>query len=192
MDKKILATGFDRFGYDKKPNPSSEIVLPALNREYPDIIETRILPTVFGEASRDVEQFVEEINPVAVVMFGMAPGRFIRIERFARNWRSNVLVPDNRGKRGIGLINIEGPAMLSSTLPAKDLHATLKNSIDTRPVLSVNAGSFVCNATMYEVLRSTQNAHIPIGFIHIGNNLETPTIERAAVAIVNAIAHLVV
>jgi pyroglutamyl-peptidase len=187
MNKKLLITGFDRFGPAKRANPSSEIVLPALERAYPDTVETRILPTVFGEAPKLVADAIEEIDPAAIILFGMAPGRHVKIERFARNWRSNVLTPDNDGSRGIGRLNREGPAKLHSTIPADELYASLHGNIAAPLKLSTDAGRFVCNATMYETLLATRAKNIPVGFVHIGNHLDRQTIEQAAVAIVDVV-----
>ena len=187
----MFITGFDRFGPAKTVNPSSEFVLPAVKHAYPDLVETRVLPTVFGEASEIIVSTLEQIDPAAIILFGVAPGRQVKIERFARNWRLNLLIADNAGSRGFGRIRRGEAGKLSSTLPINELYSDLQGSLDAPVKLSADAGSFVCNATMYDTLANARARDIPAGFIHVGDQLDRQTVEQAAVAAVQVVGRSV-
>lgn len=185
---KVLVTGFDRFGHLKRPNASSEIALPAIEQEYGELVETLVLPTARDIAAEQLSAAIEDINPVAVVMFGISAGRKVRLELRAKNVGFNVLVPDNNGVRKFGRIDNDGPKNLASTLPLDDIYARLKAShVPTR--FSSDAGTFICNEVMYKALQHTDSSQgeslIPTGFIHLGNGLHDQLVEEASLLVVD-------
>lgn len=188
MTEKILATGFDRFGHLKRPNRSSEIALPAVKEKYADLVETLILPTSRKLAAEQLLVAINEIQPAAVVMFGISGGRGVRLEKQAKNRRFNVLIPDNDGNRAVGKIDPRGPKSYESTLPLDDLYERLNE--ENVPVrMSADAGAFVCNELMYKALQHT-NEHnsdsvLPTGFVHFGNGLSDQLLEEASLLVVD-------
>ena len=187
---KILVTGFDRFGYKKRPNRSSELALPAVHEAYGELVETLILPTAHDVAALQLTKAIEEIDPAAVVMFGISAGGRVRLERRARNLRLSLLIPDNEGVRRAGRIDPTGPMAYDSTLPLGGIYERLVQA-GVPVTMSRDAGTFVCNEVMYGALHhdATQSSGmvIPTGFIHFGNGLRDQFVEEAAVGIVDEI-----
>ena len=185
---KVLVTGFDRFGYLKRPNASSEIALPAIKERYGDLVETLILPVARDVAGEQLIEAIKDIDPVTVAMFGISAGSKVRLERRAKNNRFNVLFPDNQGVRKIGRIDSRGPMSLDATLPLDDIYRRLQES-DIPVKLSNDAGSFICNEVMYRALHHADSTKerrvIPTGFIHLGNGLSDQLIEEASLLVVD-------
>jgi pyroglutamyl-peptidase len=187
---KILVTGFDRFGYTQSSNRSSELVLPTAREAYGSLVETLVLPTAHDIAAQQLIQAIEELNPVAVVMFGISAGSKVRLETRAKNRRLSLLMPDNEGIRKAGRLDPAGPLTYDSTLPLDNIYERLTRA--HVPVsMSRDAGTFVCNEVMYKALRhngtQSNNTTIPTGFIHLGNGLRSQFIEEATVAIIDEI-----
>jgi len=189
---KILVSGFDRFGHLKRPNASSEVALPAVAEKYGELVETIVLPVAYEVAATQLDEAIKELNPVAVVMFGISAGRKVRLERKAHNAQFNVAIPDNSGVRKIGRIVRGGPKVFDATLPLEDLYARLSDAeIPTK--FSDNAGSFVCNELMYRTLAATSErprGTIPTGFIHFGNGLSEQLVEEASLQVVDELLKL--
>ena len=188
MAEKILVTGFDSFGARKRPNRSSETALPAVKEKYGDLVKGLVLPTSRDIAAEQLRAAIEDIDPAAIVMFGISAGSKVRLEQRAKNKKFNILVPDNAGKRAIGQIDPTGPKKLYSTLPLDDLYTRLNmNGVPTK--LSNNAGEFICNEVMYRTLQhmSERDPHsvIPTGFIHLGNGLSNQMVEEASLHIMD-------
>lgn len=186
--QKILITGFDRFGHTRKPNRSSELVLPAVKEGYSNLIETLVLPTARNVAAEQLIEAIEDINPAAVVMFGISAGRKIRLEKQAKNRRFNILIPDNEGVRAVGRISPEGPPSYKATLPLNGIYDRLQ-ACGVPAKLSNDAGTFVCNEVLYRALHhvNAQNPSsiLPTGFIHLGNGLSDQLVEEAGLMIVD-------
>lgn len=190
---KILVTGFDRFGYRQRPNRSSEVVLPAIKDKYTDLVETLVLPTARNIAAEQLIEAIDDINPAAVVMFGISAGRKVRLEQRAKNRQFNILFPDNEGARAVGRINPEGPATIAATLPLGDIYDKLQAAgVPTR--LSNDAGAFVCNEVMYRalhhVVEPNTSSVLPTGFIHLGNGLSDQLVEEAGLMVVDELLKL--
>lgn len=189
-NKKILATGFGSFGYLKKRNVSSEIALPSLEQEYGDLVKTLVLPVAFDIAAKQLCDAIEQINPAAVVMFGISAGKKVRLERQAKNRRLSVLFPDNYGVRKIGRIDEDGPKRISSTLPLDAIYSRLTESnVPTK--FSNSAETFICNEVMYKALQKNgaenRREIIPTGFIHLGNGLSDQLVEEASLFVVDEV-----
>lgn len=189
---KILISGFDRFGYLKRPNASSEIALPAIEEKYGELVETIVLPVARDIAAEQMNEAIKELDPAVVVMFGISAGRKVRLERKARNIQLNVLTPDNNGVRRAGRLDVDGPGMLESTLPLDMLYSRLSEA-DIPTKYSNDAGSFICNELMYRVLASDAErpeGRIPTGFIHLGNGLSDQLVEEASLRVVDELLKL--
>ncbi len=189
---KILVSGFDRFGYLKRPNVSSEIALPAIAEKYGELVETIVLPVARDIAAEQMKEAIKDIDPVAVVMFGISAGSKVRLERKARNIQLNVLTPDNNGVRRAGRIDSDGKSTLDSTLPLDALYSRLQEA-DIPTKFSSDAGSFICNELMYRILASDTErpkGRIPTGFIHLGNGLSDQLVEEASLQVVDELLTL--
>jgi len=194
MAETIVVAGYDRFGTEKKPNPSSEVILPALNERYPGLVATVTLPTVYGDAADSLRGVIRDVRPDSVVIFGLKgkPDPLFHLEQQARNWRESKIA-DNKGQVGKGVPIIKGaPDNLDTTLPLTDIAATF----DERNVpytMSGKIGPFVCNDTFYQIVHYTnrmnrgQHYQIRAGLIHFGRELVQKAIEEGAYAVIDTL-----
>ena len=105
--KKLLITGFDPFG-NNAVNPSWLAVeqLPAQVGGF--TLRKRMLPTVFGEASRAVLEEAVVWEPDVILCIGLAAGRSaVTPERIGVNIR-DARIADNAGNRPEGEFVIPG------------------------------------------------------------------------------------
>ncbi len=180
--KKILVAGFERFGRTQAPNVSSEVALPLIQERYGDTVDTLVLPVARDVAAEVLSERIQELSPSTVAIFGMSAGRKVRLEKRAKNWRYNLLIPDNEGRRTMGRIIPGGPLSLESTLSLRDIGSALEvKGVPT--TMSADAGSFLCNEVMYRALHDPATSAIPTGFIHLGRGMEESLIETAALTV---------
>lgn len=161
--KVCLLTGFEPFlNYPK--NPTAEVV-KALDGEIINgfSIVGHVLPVTFQEAGVKLIQLIEEVKPDAVVMLGLAAGRFkITPERIAINVHDGA--KDNNGVAYVDQTIVEGGLDgYFSTLPIRKMIDTLIDNGFPAEV-SNSAGTYVCNHIMYTALHYGK---VPAGFIHI-------------------------
>lgn len=174
----ILVTGFEPFG-GEPVNASWEAVsrLPASLVDATGAettLERRLLPVSFVRAADAVTALVETLRPDAVVCTGVAAGRrVLSVEARAVN-RADARVPDNDGAAPQGVPVLAGaPATLATTLPVRDLAAGARST--GAPVsTSLDAGTYVCNSTLYSALAAARRlagaggVHVPgVGFVHV-------------------------
>ncbi len=166
--KTILLTGFDPFGADAV-NPSWEAL--AL---LPDQVEgvrlvKRRLPVAYDRVAGLLAQAVEEVRPDAVLCVGQAGGRTgLTPELAALNWRDAALA-DNDGVRYDGVpICPDGPAAYFATVPVKEMVAAIQ-AAGIPAALSCSAGTYVCNSTLYHLLRLLEARYPTVegGFLHV-------------------------
>jgi pyroglutamyl-peptidase len=142
--RAILLTGFERFG-PFPTNPSADIVA-ALHAK-----RVAGLPIV---------------GFVLPVSLGLAGGEaVIRLERLAVNL-ADFQLPDNDGTTIVARkLAPDGPDALLARLDLAACRARLLQAgIPAR--LSESAGTYLCNAAMYGLLRRVDGA-VPCGFIHL-------------------------
>jgi pyroglutamyl-peptidase len=167
--KKILLTGFEPYG-GRGLNPSAEIVKQLQDQEINGVpIAGRILPVTFQNIEHHVRQALDETDPIAVVSLGLWPGSpLIKLERIGINV-AHCDIPDNAGERLLDIPLAEtGPAALFSTLPLRAIEQRLLEA--GIPVqMSNSAGTFLCNAVLYNFLKLIADTgnNIPCGFIHL-------------------------
>ncbi|KPB05762.1 pyroglutamyl-peptidase I [Bacillus sp. CHD6a] len=185
MTKTLLLTGFEPF-LNFKINPTEEIVRE-LDQQIvgPYQVISRVLPVDFTESEKLLLEYMEELQPDAVISLGLAAGRaHITPERIAINCKDAGGAPDNNGVvLQDAPINPEGPDGYFSTLPIRAMVNHL-NEHNFPAKISNTAGTYLCNNVMYAALhklaqqgadRATNHintgepntAHIPAGFIHI-------------------------
>lgn len=164
--KHLIITGFDSFG-GESVNPSWEAV-----KALPDTLAgyrlTKFqIPTVFGQAARQVLA-VAEADPADVILcVGQAGGRdSVTPELIAVNW-NHARIPDNAGNRPEEvLIDLQGPAGLFSTVPVTAMARAIRDA-GLRGAVSHTAGAFVCNDTLYRLLQHYDRTPVRVGFIHV-------------------------
>jgi pyroglutamyl-peptidase len=168
-EKKILVTGFERFG-GEVINPSEEIVR-SIDGEMLDgyKIVGAILPVVFAEAPQMLAALIEQHRPSLVIALGQAGGRAeISIERVAINL-IDARIPDNADLQPIDVeVIAHAPAAYYTNLPIKAIVARLTER-GIPAAVSLSAGSFVCNQVFYWIahLLATEYPETRGGFIHV-------------------------
>ena len=165
---KILVTAFDPFG-GESINPAREAAAALPERiGGADIIKLWI-PTVFGEAGKQVMKAMDDLLPDAVISLGQAGGRkAVTPERIAINLM-DARSPDNAGSQPQEqAIEPGGPDGCFSTLPVKAMAAAIRE-LGLPGEVSLSAGAFVCNDVMYRVLRHAAKTmpETRCGFIHV-------------------------
>lgn len=167
----VLLTGFDPFG-GANVNPSWQAVRSLHGRQ---ILRRRVtavqLPTVFGDALRVLDTWLDQLRPELVVCVGQAGGRAaISLERVAINV-DDAPLRDNAGVQPVDRpVVAGGPAAYFSTLPIKSMHAALQQ--EGLPVeVSQTAGTFVCNHVFYGLMHRLSIHpglhHTRGGFVHV-------------------------
>ncbi len=165
---KILVTGFDPFGGDKV-NPAYEAVklLPGTIAGA-EVIKIEI-PTVYGKSGEAVEEGIKKYRPDVVLCIGQAGGRStITVERVAINL-AEARIKDNEGNQPIDKpLEKDGENAYFATIPVKAMVNNIrKHGIPAN--ISYTAGTFVCNAVMYDLLYMVNKKYPEIkgGFIHV-------------------------
>jgi pyroglutamyl-peptidase len=166
---KVLVTGFELYGGWAR-NPAAEIArgLDGGAIAGHQVIG-RTLPVAYVGLAERLEALVDELRPVVVIALGLAPGEpLIRLERFGLNL-ADFEIADNEGLRlDDAVIAANGATALRASLPLRAIErALLENGIPAR--LSSTAGSYLCNAALYHLMRILENRSPPSlgGFIHL-------------------------
>ncbi|MCD7918239.1 MAG: pyroglutamyl-peptidase I [Clostridiales bacterium] len=166
--KTILLTGFAPFGADTL-NPSWEALTLLPDQGSGVRLVKRRLPVAYDRVAELLAQAVEEVRPDGVLCIGQAGGRTgLTPELVAINWKDAAL-PDNDGVQYGGVpICPEGPAAFFATVPVKEMVAAIQRA-GIPASLSYSAGAYVCNTTMYCLLRLLEERypHLQGGFLHV-------------------------
>ena len=164
--KHLIITGFDPFG-GETVNPAWEAV-KALPEQIGSYRLTRMeIPTVFQKAAEAVIRAAEADRPDVILCVGQAGGRSaITPERIAINL-SHARISDNEGNQPLQQPVIPGgPDGIFSTVPV----FAMAEAISARSIpgsVSLSAGSFVCNDTLYRLLTRFSGTGVRVGFIHV-------------------------
>jgi len=165
----ILITGFEPYG-GRDINPSLEIMRHLDGRTISgrEIIG-RGLPVSLARLRGTAERMIDEFRPAAVIGLGLWPGEtIIRIERLAVNL-ADFEISDNDGNKAMDTaLAANGSTALFATLPLRAIaRSMLERGIPA--MLSASAGTFLCNACLYEFLSVCETSPNPIlcGFIHV-------------------------
>ena len=164
---RILLTGFEPFG-GEQINPSWEVAKALDGQKIAGVnIIARMLPCVFGEALKVLQQSIDEVNPDLVLALGQAGGRSdFSIERIAINI-DDARIADNAGARPIDQAVVNGaPAAYFSTLPIKTMVAGLRAAGHPASV-SQTAGTFVCNHVFFGLQHALHGSGVRSGFMHL-------------------------
>jgi pyroglutamyl-peptidase len=170
----LLITGFGPF--DGGPN-CSQALLAALWRRREDM-EQRWGDTVaFVDLAVDTEAAEDALNaalavhqPTHVLLMGQAAGReALSLESTARNAR-DLAVPDACGRMGpLGPVRAGGADVRSATWPDLDGAAQAVSASGIPCRVSDDAGSHLCNQTLYLALEAGERARPPFvaTFLHL-------------------------
>lgn len=159
----ILLTGFTPFGGDAV-NPSWEVARRFSGRVIGGCrVESVQLPTTFAGAPRALRRALRAFEPQLTLCLGLARGRCaLSLERVAINL-IDARIPDNAGLQPVDRpVRRRGPPAYFSPLPLKRMRAAAL-SAGVPCELSLTAGSFVCNAVMYQLLAEGARG----GFLHL-------------------------
>ena len=165
MSPKIVVTAFGPF--QGRPVNGSLTLLKWLRQYWsPGFAASRILPVEWGRAPRLMRGLIERNRPRICIALGEGhPGR-VAIEQRAQNVAMGV---DEAGEsHPTGVINPHRAPWLSGTLGAPlDLVAQCPWPV----VVSEDAGRFLCNRVLWEILDSA----LPVGgFVHLPPQGATP------------------
>ncbi|OED32954.1 pyroglutamyl-peptidase I [Planococcus maritimus] len=166
--KTLLLTGFEPF-LDYTINPTMRVVERLDGKKIGGYqIISRILPVDFNRSGQRILEWIEELEPDAVVSLGLAAGRYkITPERVALNVKDGD--QDNEGYQPVDEpISPAGPDAYLSTLPVRKMTKALINA-GLPAEISNTAGAYLCNNIMYEGLHyaATNKPDMLSGFIHI-------------------------
>jgi pyroglutamyl-peptidase len=161
-------------------------------------LEAAVLPVVYDEVTRELERLVARTHPDAIVHLGLASRRKqVSVETRAVN-RITTLHPDAGKRRAAArAVRAGGLPALRSPLATPSL-ATLMRRTGVPTQLSIDAGDYVCNQTLYASLAS---GGAPAVFIHVprltgarresdeeASRITLPALTRAVEAALIAIA----
>lgn len=138
----------------------------------PDIIGDFVLyklpiPTVFEKAPYLVMERAAQIRPDVILCIGQAGGRdAVTPERFGVNIR-DARIADNEGNQPRGQrIAPDGPAAYFATVSVEAMAQAARDA-GVPAAVSNSAGAFVCNDTLYSLLRHFSGTDVKVGFIHV-------------------------
>ena len=167
----VLLTGFEPFD-GAASNSSWEAVcrvakaFTAETTHYRDGIRlvTARVPVTFDAS---LAELIKQHSPDIVIATGLANGRaVVTPERVAINL-ADARIPDNSGAQPRDEpVVAGGDAAYFSSLPVKAMVLRMR-SAGIAADLSQSAGSFVCNALMYRLMRTVAGTKIRAGFIHV-------------------------
>jgi pyroglutamyl-peptidase len=199
---KILFTGFEPFGKMDK-NPSWELAEWVKQEKFPGAdVRAEGLPVIFQTCAHKALEVIKSWKPDVVLHFGVAAGRqTINIEQTAINIEHAPYTPDNAGDAPADrCIESKGPDGIFATIPVRKLTEDLQVA-GVPAEVSYSAGTYICNATLYKVLRFIDEQKLPIkaGFIHVpvtpdmacGSNVPSMALDVQKRAVTQLIASLV-
>jgi pyroglutamyl-peptidase len=169
MTDTALVTGFEPYG-GRSLNPSARLATALDGAQIGGLrLAGRTLPVSIQGLSERIDAWLDDLRPVVVIALGLWPGEpMIRLERYAVNL-ADFEIADNSGIRLSDAAVAAGDATaLASTLPLRAIErALLAEGIPAR--LSNTAGTYLCNATLYGLLRAIRERglDIPCGFFHL-------------------------
>ncbi len=170
MAGTLLLTGFEPFGrWDV--NPSWEVARRLDDESIGGLrVEGRRLPVSWEGTWRALRGYIEEVNPDAILMLGLANRRdYIAVESQGSNMCRPI--PDNAGSQPpSALIAERGEEAIASTLPVEEIVRGIEElGLPVR--VSDDAGGYLCNFALYTALTwaGEERPDLPVGFIHLPN-----------------------
>jgi pyroglutamyl-peptidase len=169
--KPILLTAFEPFG-GSSVNASLEVAY--LLAQSDERIELLTLPVARGAAwERLVGRLAARADagnaPALAISLGEAgPEMVVRLEKVAINW-DDYRIPDNAGNQPRDrAVHADGPDAYFATLPLSRVADWLEGRTPVPVVVSLTAGSYLCNHTAYATLHYLAARPIcPYAFVHV-------------------------
>jgi pyroglutamyl-peptidase len=167
---KVLLTGFENF-LQHPYNPTEKIVSLIEKKSFNQHqITTSILPVCFDQARLKTRELILQDHYDFHIALGLAASRrVITPEVIAVNIAHNPGRPDNKGhEQYLTPLKPGASNALMSTLPLKKIE-TLLSEKQHQHELSFTAGTYVCNAVMFEALHCIKENNLSTrsGFIHL-------------------------
>lgn len=164
--KHLIITGFDPFG-GEQINPAWEAV-KRLPDELGDYRLTKLqIPTQFAKAAGTVLSAAELDRPDVILCIGQAGGRnAVTPERVAINLM-DARIADNAGFQPTEAPIVPGgPDGIFATVPVAAMAQAIRD-VGIPGAVSLTAGAFVCNDTLYRLLCHYAGTKTRVGFIHV-------------------------
>ena len=194
--KHLIITGFDPFdGADINPAWEAVSRLPDTVGEFR--LTKLMIPTQFEVAGKKVLAAAAADPADVILCVGQAGGRAaVTPERIGVNLM-DATISDNAGVSPKEVPCVPGgPDGLFSTLPVKAMaDAVCKAGLPGQ--VSMSAGTFVCNDTLYRLLYHFRDSGTKVGFVHVPflprqageryPSMELPDMVRALEAIICAL-----
>ncbi len=170
MAGTLLLTGFEPFG-QWEVNPSWEVARRLDDETVGGLrIEGRRLPVSWEGTWQALKDYIEEANPEAILMLGLANKRsYISVESQGLNKCGQTA--DNAGRQAPGTcIDEQGDAAIASTLPVEEIVKSIE-ALGLPVQISDDAGGYLCNFAIYKALSwaKAERPNVPVGFIHLPN-----------------------
>lgn len=143
-----------------------------------------VLPVEFKNAFVVLKQAIDTYKPDVVLSLGVASERSdIELERIAINHQS-LKNPDNTGEKPLSTKVIEsGPDGVFTNLKVDEIAEYLNKHFmninsDQKVKVSNSAGTYVCNALMYNLILDAKKNDYLAGFIHVPNKTDEVSIQN--------------
>ncbi len=175
----VLLTGFEPFDGASTNSSWEAVQLVAHEWNGTALLVTACLPVEFGRAGDTLVALIDRHSPDVIIATGVAGGRTkVTPERVALNL-ANATIPDNAGAQPVdGAIVTGGPDAYFTRLPLRDtIDRIVAAGIPAE--LSLSAGTYVCNDTMYRMLHHLATRPTISGFIHVPDASELPVASSA-------------
>jgi len=161
MQARVLVTGFEPFGVHES-NISGDIARRIDGKTVRGHSITSKILSVDEIGANIVSDLIKDSNFSAILHLGLAEkAESPRIEIRAKDFL-DFSIPDNSG-RFVKNTSITGNGDLFSTIKIEDWD--IESMLDG-PVISEDAGSYICNETLYRTLEAN-NGQIPCCFLHL-------------------------
>ena len=162
-ERRILVTAFEPWA--DRPVNASQVAVEGLDGQIVSGCLVRVLhlPVEWDEAPRLLLETIAEVEPSAIVCFGMHKGDAWRVEMLAHN-------RDVRGGEGGAETAIveDAPWTLPTGLPVSAILGKLLDA-GLPATMSEDAGTFLCNHAFYWAMHAVQEGAAPhlSGFVHV-------------------------
>ena len=180
MPDTVLLTGFEPFD-GRADNPSIEAVR-ALARDWsgPERLVVAELPVAYTRAGDRLAELLVATDPALALGVGLASGRTrLNLERLAVNL-CDARIPDNDGHQPDAAPVVAGAeTALWSTLPVKRMVAAAE-AAGCPAELSMTAGTYVCNAVFFQLVRWAAADGRRAGFVHVPDSATLPVAQTVA------------
>ncbi len=148
-------------------NPTETLMEQIQALEFSDIeLKAVVLPVEFQNAFKVLKQEILKFKPDLVLSFGVANQRQnLELERIAINFKSSKNEDTSGYRPNDEPILIDGPDGIFSNLNIIQMINQL--TVQEIPIaISNSAGTYVCNALMYELCLDAEENKYFAGFIH--------------------------